>query len=189
MALASAPPTNEPLPGRDRTSSPLSSSPLDSTAAPTDEAAGGARVVLDVRDLKTYFYTYDGVVKALDGVSFKIRQGETLGLVGETGCGKSVTAFSITRLIPDPPGRIMNGKVLFRGANLLWGLEKEARYKPVARTNRVKVSRSFRRIKANSERMSAVRGRGISMIFQEPTQAMNPIFSISDQISEALLLH
>jgi peptide/nickel transport system ATP-binding protein len=189
MALASAPPTNEPLPGRDRSAPSLSSLPLESGATPTDNTAGGARVVLDVRDLKTYFYTYDGVVKALDGVSFKIRQGETLGLVGETGCGKSVTAFSITRLIPDPPGRIMSGKVLFRGANLLWGLEKEARYKPVPRSNRVKVTRSFRRIKANSERMSAVRGRGISMIFQEPTQAMNPIFSISDQISEALLLH
>jgi peptide/nickel transport system ATP-binding protein len=146
-------------------------------------------VVLNVRDLKTYFYTYDGVVKALDGVTFKLKKGETLGLVGETGCGKSVTSFSITRLIPDPPGRIMSGSVLFRGADVLWDLEREATFKPIGKTGRVKIRRSFRRIKAAIERMSAVRGGGISMIFQEPTQAMNPIFSISDQVSEALLLH
>jgi peptide/nickel transport system ATP-binding protein len=146
-------------------------------------------VVLNVRDLRTYFYTYDGVVKALDGVTFKLRKGETLGLVGETGCGKSVTSFSITRLIPDPPGRIMSGSILFRGADVLWDLEREATFKPIGNTGRVKIKRSFRRIKAAVERMSAVRGGGISMIFQEPTQAMNPIFSISDQVSEALLLH
>jgi peptide/nickel transport system ATP-binding protein len=146
-------------------------------------------VVLNVRDLKTYFYTYDGVVKALDGVTFKLKKGETLGLVGETGCGKSVTSFSITRLIPDPPGRIMSGSVLFRGADVLWDLDREATFKPIGTTGRVKIKRSFRRIKAAIERMAAVRGGGISMIFQEPTQAMNPIFSISDQVSEALLLH
>ena len=148
-----------------------------------------APVVLDVRDLKTYFFTYDGVVLALDGVSFKVRRGETLGLVGETGCGKSVTAFSVVRLIPDPPGRVMSGKVLFRGADLLWGLDAEARIKVDKKTGRAKVKRSFRRIRAGLERMSAVRGRGISMIFQEPTQAMNPVFSVANQISEALLLH
>jgi peptide/nickel transport system ATP-binding protein len=146
-------------------------------------------VVLDVRDLKTYFFTYDGVVLALDGVSFKVRRGETLGLVGETGCGKSVTAFSVVRLIPDPPGRVISGKVLFRGVDLLWGLGAEARIKVDTETGRAKIRRSFRRIKAGLERMSAVRGRGISMIFQEPTQAMNPVFSVADQISEALLLH
>jgi peptide/nickel transport system ATP-binding protein len=146
-------------------------------------------VVLNVRDLKTYFYTYDGVVKALDGVTFKLKKGETLGLVGETGCGKSVTSFSVTRLIPDPPGRIMSGSVLFRGADVLWDLDREATFKPIGKTGRVKIKRSFRRIKAATERMAAVRGGGISMIFQEPTQAMNPIFSISDQVSEALLLH
>jgi peptide/nickel transport system ATP-binding protein len=142
-----------------------------------------------VRDLKTYFFTYDGVVLALDGVSFKVRRGETLGLVGETGCGKSVTAFSVTRLIPDPPGRVISGKVLFRGIDLLWGLDAEAKIKINPKTGRAKVRRSFRRIKAGLERMSAVRGRGISMIFQEPTQAMNPVFSVADQISEALILH
>ncbi|HZY92818.1 MAG TPA: oligopeptide/dipeptide ABC transporter ATP-binding protein [Thermoplasmata archaeon] len=128
-------------------------------------------------------------MKALDGVSFNVRRGETLGLVGETGCGKSVTAFSVTKLIADPPGRIMDGTILFKGANLLWGLEREAKFKPIPKTNRVKVSRRYQRIKRGQERMTAVRGGGISMIFQEPTSALNPIFSISDQISEALLLH
>jgi len=146
-------------------------------------------VILDVRNLRTYFFTYDGVVKALDGVSFNIHKGETLGLVGETGCGKSVTAFSITKLISDPPGRIMDGMILFKGANLLWGTDKEASFSPVKKTNRVKVSRRFSKIKQGQERMTAVRGGGISMIFQEPTSALNPIFSVSDQISEALLLH
>jgi len=142
-----------------------------------------------VRNLRTYFFTYDGVVKALDGVSFNIRRGETLGLVGETGCGKSVTAFSITKLIPDPPGRIMDGTILFKGANLLWGLEREAKFRPVPKTNRVKVIRWYHRIKRGQDRMIAVRGGGISMIFQEPTSALNPIFSIENQIGEALLLH
>ena len=128
-------------------------------------------------------------MKALDGVTFNIRRGETVGLVGETGCGKSVTAFSVTKLIADPPGRIMDGTILFKGSNLLWGIEKEASFKPIAKTNRVKVRRRYRRIKASQDRMNAVRGGGISMIFQEPTSALNPIFSISDQISEALLLH
>jgi len=146
-------------------------------------------VILDIRELKTYFYTYDGVVLALDGVSFKLRRKETLGLAGETGCGKSVTAFSVLRLIPDPPGRIVSGKILFRGADLLWGLDKEARMKPIKRSVRVKVIHKFRRIKAASARMMAVRGHGISMIFQEPSQAMNPIFPVYDQIGETLLLH
>ncbi|HLN51026.1 MAG TPA: ATP-binding cassette domain-containing protein, partial [Thermoplasmata archaeon] len=145
-------------------------------------------MVLDVQDLKTYFFTYDGVVRALDGVNLTVRRGETTGLVGETGCGKSVTAFSIARLVSEP-GRVMSGKITFRGANLLWGLEKEAKYRRVAKSNRVKVSRSFRRIKAANERLASVRGRGIAMIFQEPSAAMNPVFSIWDQVGEALLLH
>src|SRR5208282_6026756 len=123
-------------------------------SASTGPEAARAPVVLDVRDLKTYFFTYDGVVKALDGVSFKIRKGETLGLVGETGCGKSVTAFSITRLITDPHGRVMSGKVLFRGANLLWNLEREATFKPIRNTGRVKIRRRFRQIQAATERMA-----------------------------------
>ena len=160
-----------------------------SIATASEEETARSPVVLDVRDLKTYFFTYDGVVKALDGVSFKIRKGETLGLVGETGCGKSVTAFSITRLITDPPGRVMSGKVLYRGANLLWNLEREATFKPIRKTGRVKIRRRFRQIQAATERMAAVRGSGISTIFQEPTSAMNPIFSVADQIGEALLIH
>ena len=144
--------------------------------------------VLAIQDLKTYFFTYDGVVRALDGVNLSVRRGETTGLVGETGCGKSVTAFSIARLVSEP-GRVMGGKITFRGANLLWGLEKEAKYRRVPKSNRVKVSRSFRRIKAANERLASVRGRGIAMIFQEPSAAMNPVFSIWDQVGEALLLH
>ena len=169
-----------------RPSLPVEAEPVAS--APTVAAAQKA-VVLDVRNLTTYFYTYDGVVRALEGVSFKLRRGETLGMVGETGCGKSVTAFSITRLIPEPPGRVVSGTVLFRGVNLLWGLDKEAKFKPVKGTNRVKVHLRFRRVKAAQGRLSAVRGGGISMIFQEPGQAMNPIFSIADQVGEAVLLH
>ena len=153
--------------------------------APTSSA----EVILDVHDLATYFYTYDGVVHALEGVSLKIRKGETVGLVGETGCGKSVTAFSITRLIPDPPGRIVHGTIRYQGANLLWGLEREAKFKPIKGSKMVKVSRKFRRIRLANERMRAVRGRGISMIFQEPQQAMNPVFSIWDQLGEEIYLH
>jgi peptide/nickel transport system ATP-binding protein len=146
-------------------------------------------VVLDVRDLTTYFYTYDGVVRALDGVDLKIRRGETLGLVGETGCGKSVTAFSITRLIPDPPGRIMSGRVLLRGSDLLWGLDKEAKFKEIGKSGRYKIRRSYRRIQEAQRRMIAVRGSLISTIFQEPMLALNPVFRVSDQIGEALQLH
>ncbi len=156
---------------------------------PAVKEPGSGDEVLTVQDLRTYFYTYDGVVKALDGVTFKIRRGETTGLVGETGCGKSVTAFSVTRLVADPPGRIMSGKVLFDGANLLWRLETEAKFTPVPGTPRVKVKRSFRRVKAADTRMTAIRGRRIAMIFQEPSQAMNPVFSISNQLGEVLLLH
>ncbi len=148
---------------------------------------GRGQVVLDVQNLKTYFFTYDGIVRALDGVNLSFRRAETTGIVGETGCGKSVTAFSISRLIAEP-GRVVSGKVLYRGANLLWGLEKEARFRRL-RGGRVKVIRSFRRVVAANERMSAVRGRGISMIFQEPSQAMNPVFSVADQLGETLLLH
>ncbi|MGI0132543.1 MAG: ABC transporter ATP-binding protein [Thermoplasmata archaeon] len=167
------------------------SEPAPPPATPGTEVPATAPrdVILDVRGLRTYFFTYDGVVKALDGVTFNIHKGETVGLVGETGCGKSVTAFSITKLIADPPGRIMDGTILFKGSNLLWGIEKEASFKPVKKTNRIKVRRRYRQIKHGLDRMSAIRGGGISMIFQEPTSALNPIFSIADQISEALLIH
>jgi len=97
--------------------------------------------LLKVKNLKTYFFTHEGTVKAVDGISFKINQGETLGLVGESGCGKSVTALSIMRLIPHPPGKIVGGEIYFEGKNLLKLDEKE---------------------------MRKIRGRKISMIFEEP---------------------
>ncbi len=183
LDTATAPLGPDVVPGEDFGRS--SHAPEGSTTAP----GAPQPVVLDVRNLVTYFYTYDGVVRALEGVSFKLRRGETLGLVGETGCGKSVTMFSITRLVPDPPGRVVSGKVLFRGADLLWGLNQEARFIPVKNSNRIKVKRSFRRVKAAQARVSAVRGGGIGMIFQEPSQAMNPIFSVADQLGEAILEH
>jgi peptide/nickel transport system ATP-binding protein len=161
-------------------------------ATGTPEAAPGPSehpVALDIRDLKTYFFTYDGIVRALDGVTFQVRRGETTGIVGETGCGKSVTAFSITRLIADPPGRVVSGTVHLGDMNLLWGLEQEAKIRRNPRTDRVRIRRSFRRIKQMNERMASIRGGRIGMIFQEPSQAMNPIFSIADQVGESLLLH
>jgi len=147
----------------------------------------GHDVVLDIQELKTYFFTYDGVVRAIDGINLQARARETTGVVGETGCGKSVTAFSANRLIAEP-GMVISGKVLLNGANLLWGLDREAKYRRIGH-DRVKVIRRFRRIRAMNERMSAVRGKGIGMIFQEPMQAMNPVFSIADQLGEALVLH
>ena len=178
---SSAPAENGPLP---------SGSTPEPTSASVDAATTSAEDdVLIVKGLRTFFFTYDGIVRAIDGVSFRMRRGETVGLVGETGCGKSVTAFSITRLIPDPPGRVIEGEVRFRGANLLWGLPEEAKYKENKKTHRVKVRRRFRRILLGNERMSSIRGTGIGMIFQEPTQAMNPIFSISNQVGEAVMIH
>jgi oligopeptide/dipeptide ABC transporter ATP-binding protein len=119
-------------------------------------------VVLEVRDLRTYFYTYAGIVKALDGVNLRIRQGETLGLVGETGCGKSVTALSVLRLVPDPPGKIVSGEVLFKGQDLL---------------------------KMSDEEIRSIRGNKIAMIFQDPMTYINPVMTIGDQVAEVILLH
>src|SRR6185369_16569215 len=125
--------------------------------------SGGAESlnVLEVRDLKTYFYTDEGIVKAVDGVSFTVEKGKTLGLVGESGCGKSVTAMSITRLI-SPPGRIAGGQVLLNGRDLIPLSERE---------------------------MREVRGAQISMIFQEPMTALNPVLTVGFQIAEAVLAH
>lgn len=118
--------------------------------------------VLEVRDLKTYFHTRDGVVRAVDGVSFKVNAGETLAVVGESGCGKSVTSLSILRLIASPPGRNEGGEILFQGEDLL---------------------------KASEARMRDIRGNKISMIFQEPMTSLNPVLTIGKQISEVLVLH
>ncbi len=125
-------------------------------------AEKGGEILLEVKNLQTYFYTEDGVVKAVDGVDFYIREGETLGMVGESGCGKSVTALSIMRLVPNPPGKIIGGEILFRGEDLLKKSEAE---------------------------MRKIRGNKISMIFQEPMTSLNPVYTIGDQIVEAIVLH
>jgi oligopeptide/dipeptide ABC transporter ATP-binding protein len=119
-------------------------------------------LLLSVKDLKTYFYTDDGVVRSVDGVDFTIRKGDTLGMVGESGCGKSVTALSILRLIQQPPGKIVSGEIWFKGENLL---------------------------KKTPEQMRKIRGNDISMIFQEPMTSLNPVYTVGDQISEAIVLH
>ncbi|MCH8993877.1 MAG: ABC transporter ATP-binding protein [Chloroflexi bacterium] len=118
--------------------------------------------LLEVRDLRTYFFTDDGVVKAVDGVSYDVEEGETLGLVGESGCGKSVSALSILRLIPTPPGKIVGGEVIFEGEDLLKVDEAEIRH---------------------------VRGNRIAMIFQEPMTSLNPVLTIGRQLTEGLELH
>jgi len=119
-------------------------------------------ILIHVKDLHTYFYTYDGIVRAVDGIDFSIRKGETLGLVGESGCGKSVTALSILKLIQQPPGQIVKGEIIFDGQDL---------------------------IKLTLEQMRKIRGNRISMIFQEPMISLNPVFCVGDQISESIRLH
>jgi oligopeptide/dipeptide ABC transporter ATP-binding protein len=123
---------------------------------------GADEAVLEIDDLQTHFFTGAGVVRAVDGVSYAVRAGETLGVVGESGCGKSVTALSVLRLVASPPGRIVGGSVRFNGANLLDLSEAE---------------------------MEDIRGNEISMIFQEPMTSLNPLLTVGRQISEAIVLH
>ncbi len=130
--------------------------------APLTSSLPEKEALLEVRDLKTYFFTDRGTARAVDGVSFSIPARSTLGLVGESGCGKSVTALSILRLIQSPPGRIVGGSVRFEGRDLL---------------------------QLSGEEIRQVRGNQISMIFQEPMTSLNPVFTIGDQIMEALLAH
>ena len=161
-------------------------------------------VLLEVEDLYTNFYTYQGVVKALDGISFKINRGEVFGLVGETGCGKSVTANCILRLIPIPPGKIERGRILFgmtqevhaKKGELeakLESLESDGKkdsedYKNLKK-ELTKVIREYDLLSRSDAYMRKIRGKYISMIFQEPMSALNPVFNSGDQISETLILH
>jgi peptide/nickel transport system ATP-binding protein len=121
-----------------------------------------SELALEVEDLQTYFYTRAGLVKAVDGVSFKLKRGETLAIVGESGCGKSVTALSLMRLVADPPGRIVGGSIRLSGTDL---------------------------VQLDENAMRAIRGNRIAMIFQEPMTSLNPVMTIGRQISEALILH
>jgi oligopeptide/dipeptide ABC transporter ATP-binding protein len=118
--------------------------------------------LLTVEDLQTHFFTEEGVVRAVDGISLSIRPGETLGLVGESGCGKTVTALSILRLIPDPPGRIVGGTISLEGKDLVRLPEEEIR---------------------------EIRGKVISMIFQEPMTSLNPVFTVGEQVAEGIRHH
>ncbi|MGG1680014.1 ABC transporter ATP-binding protein [Neobacillus sp. NRS-1170] len=118
--------------------------------------------ILEVKGLKTHFYTKRGVSKAVDGIDFTLQKGETLGIVGESGCGKSMTSLSILRLIPSPPGKIAGGQILFKGKDLVSLPEDE---------------------------MRKIRGNEISMIFQEPMTSLNPVIPVGEQIAEALRLH
>ena len=121
-----------------------------------------SRHLLELQRLKTWFYTFDGVAKAVDDVSFHLDKGEVLGVVGESGCGKSVTAQSVMRLIPEPPGKIVHGHIWFDGTDL---------------------------VPLSMEEMRTIRGNRIAMIFQEPMTSLNPVFTIGDQISEMFTLH
>jgi oligopeptide transport system ATP-binding protein len=118
--------------------------------------------LLQVKDLRTYFYTEEGLVKAVDGVTYDVQEGETLALVGESGCGKSISALSLLKLIPIPPGRIVSGEVIFEGEDLL---------------------------KLDEEEIRKIRGNRISMVFQEPMTSLNPVLTIGKQMTEALELH
>ena len=164
--------------------------PQEAEQAPPPVVAseGAPRPLLSVRNLTVRFFTYDGVLKALDGVTFDVYEREILGIVGETGCGKSVTAKAILRIIPDPPGRITGGAVLLDGINLLDSIESEARIKVNAR-GRARIRRN-RRIAGRVEAvMRIIRGNDISMIFQEPSAALNPVMTVGEQVSEAFLTH
>src|SRR5437773_295775 len=189
-------------------------------------------LLLRVRDLRTNFYTYAGVVKALDGVNFDIVEGETMGLVGETGSGKSVTALSILRLLPQPPGKIEGGEVLFdipgdlvgklealedevrgllrevfgdaaeaspsdlgvRRLRELWKLAGKSKGPRVEALRKalialVQLKQPYDLVSKSDEEMRKIRGNKIAMIFQEPMQALNPVFPIRNQIAENILVH
>jgi len=118
--------------------------------------------LLEVRDLRTHFFTQEGVVKAVDGITYDLQEGETMGLVGESGCGKSVSALSLMRLVADPPGKIVGGEIEFQGRDIL---------------------------KMPEDEMRSIRGNRMAMIFQEPMTSLNPVLTIGRQLSETLELH
>ena len=132
------------------------SSPVPPTAGPEQE------YVLEVEDLRTYFFTSAGVVKAVDGLTYHVKRGECVALVGESACGKSASAMSVLRLIPYPPGVIVSGKIRFKGEDLL---------------------------SASEERMRQIRGNHIGIVFQEPMTSLNPVLSIGRQLTETLEMH
>ena len=138
---------------------------VDRTASPAyamTKAAEQAGTAIDIKGLQTYLFTRSGIVKAVDDVSFSLRRGETLAIVGESGCGKSMTALSIMRLVPNPPGKIVGGTITLEGKDLL---------------------------QLDEDEMRDIRGNDISMIFQEPMTSLNPVLTIGHQIAEALRLH
>ncbi len=144
-------------------SDPVSTAAAASPSRPASTSRGSdPDLLLDVRNLSTYFHTLDGTVRAVESVDFSLKRGGTLAIVGESGCGKSVTALSIMRLIDVPPGEIASGEVWFDGEDLL---------------------------KADDRRIRQVRGGEIAMIFQEPMTSLNPVLSIGDQLREAVMLH
>jgi peptide/nickel transport system ATP-binding protein len=135
---------------------------VSAEATAENSAAFVGETILEIDDLRTHFFTQAGVVRAVDGVSYRLRAGETLGVVGESGCGKSVTALSVMRLVANPPGRIVGGTIRFEGRNLLDLSEAE---------------------------MEDIRGNEISMIFQEPMTSLNPLMTVGRQIGETIVLH
>ncbi|MEQ6390888.1 ABC transporter ATP-binding protein [Bacillaceae bacterium S4-13-58] len=120
------------------------------------------KTILEVEDLETHFVSKKKVVKAVDGISFEVKEGETLGIVGESGCGKSITSLSLMRLLPEPQGQIVGGDIRFKGDSL---------------------------IKKSEDEMRKIRGNSISMIFQEPMTSLNPVYSVGEQIAEAIRIH
>ncbi|MFG1415858.1 MAG: ABC transporter ATP-binding protein [Thermoplasmataceae archaeon] len=143
---------------------------------------------LKVTDLVTNFYTSRGIVKALDKINFSIRRGEIFGMVGESGCGKSVTALSIMDLVQDPPGRVVSGRVEIDGFNIFSDIKDLARIRVKSETE-VKIKRNKRAIKKHNFMLSKIRGKKAGMIFQEPSLALNPVLRAGDQITENILLH
>lgn len=143
---------------------------------------------LTVTDLVTNFYTSRGIVKALDKINFSIRKGEIFGMVGESGCGKSVTALSIMDLVQDPPGRVVNGKVEIDGFNIFSDIKDLAKIIVRSETD-VKIKRNKRAIKKHNFMLSKIRGKKAGMIFQEPSLALNPVLRAGNQITENILLH